>query len=354
MEDVGEPRTPPQQCEDHPNGVGKLKCPTGNFERRQNKDCNIGVGVPDRSAPKVNTAITYQSCREKSGRELWTPLKRHRRLKLDAAQLPDDALPSAILFPQIFQQQNNVRPITSAMEAEPLFPKPDVSKSAFHSTCIADSKPSMLVPSISPSRNAEPTVSGSYILSVLQELHRLKTIFNGNNSEEVRNGPEQSLPENAGGAQTSDDLSESGDSHSNDASMEVTEAGEEICTREQANIETFSLRVSEEEAPGKMTCANRLHGRHFSVSRNDSNEGLCETEEGTKVHLHKFESSTTPILKKCRGEDQPSPSSPTQIHVGINPFYHHGLQPFKLFEVRKEIQYENLIMDLTREVSLEK
>ena len=355
MEDVGEARTPPQRCEE-PNRVGKMKCSTGNFEGRQSKDCKIDVGVPDWPIPNVNTTVTYQSCREKSARELWTPLSHHRRLKLDATQLPDNALPPAILLPPIAQQQNNIGLVTTAMEAEPQFPELDASGSAFQSTCTAELKPTMLVPSISPSLSKEPTVAGSFILSVLQELHRLKTIFNGNN-EEVRHGPEQSLPEDAGGAQTCDDLSESGDSHSNDetqVSMVVTESGEEICSREQDNIEC--LRVTKEEASGKMTCANQPQGHVFSlesVSRNDSNEGLCETEKVTKdfseaAPFNKFESSTTPILKKCRGENQQSPSSPTQIHVGINPFYHHGLQPFKLFEVRKEIQYGNVIMDWTR------
>ena len=347
MENLGGTRSSPQQYETL-NGIEKLKWLARKFEESKctTEDDKIEVGIlPETPAPNV----IYHGCRGN-----WSPRRRqHRRFKQDVKQrylpLEDNALPP-LFFPSFTQQNDNIGPVITAAE---VLPRPNATlKSDWRPACAAGSKSST---SISPTPNTEPeTAATSLILPVLQELHRLKTIINAHNREKEHNCV-RSLSEDAGGVQTSEEMSGSEDSHINGEiraggcgvsnalteSEDVVTATEYSGEQDNAVSDIFRRRVEIEDPSGQGKSDYRKEEHVFSLKGvpGNSNEDVCETRkrfvELRESPSPKWDPPPLPISRIRHGEDHESPSSPpTRIHVGINPFYQRGFQPLKLFEVR--------------------
>ena len=363
MENLGGITPSPQQCETL-NGIEKLKWLAQKFEETKctTQDNKNDDGIqPETSAPDVK----YHGCRGN-----WSPRRRrHRRFKRDAKQrcLPhgDNILPP-LFFPSLNQQNNNIGPAITAAE---VLQRPNTALgSDWRSACAAGSKYSTLVPAISPTPNSEPEIAAtSLILPVLQELHRLKTIINAHNREKERHFV-QSHSEDPGGVQTSDDMSGSEDGHTNGEirgndsgisnamteSENVVTATEYSGEQDNAVSDIFSGRVDIKDSSGQGKSDNRKEEHLFSSKGlpGNSNEAVCETGK-VSVGFRESPSPTSDpppvtISRIWHGEDHESTSSPQeQIHVGINPFYQYGFQPFKLLEVRKLFKQErNSLGDL--------
>lgn len=350
MDDLGGIHSSAQQCETL-NGIEKLKWLARKFEESKctTQDDKIDSVQPETPAP--NTA--HHGCRgNRSSRR-----RQHGRFKRDTKQryLPHgEALPP-LFFPSLTQQNNNIGPVMAAAE---VLQRPNAtSRSDWRSACAVGSKSSTFAPSVSPMPSAEPQIAATcLILPVLQELHRLKTIINAHNIEKERNAM-HSHPEEPGGVQTSDDMSMSSteDGHTScevrggnfgDVSYGLTESEDVVTAIKCSGVqytgveEIFCHKVDVEDPSGQGESNNQKKD-HFLSSKDlpgDSNVAVCETGIGS-VELRESSSPKSdppplPISRICHGEDHESPSSPPeQIHVGINPLYQHGFQPFKLLEV---------------------